>query len=234
MQEFTYSSWIEEKTALALGLAQGCCGGTYPDGAIILCTSISAMSSLMWVKKKRTDSNRFTEIVARFYRTEFDPSIVSAPLLSQDDNSLKQPLGVSDLAIRYTGKNDKSEDEVVRILRATGKPSEDCIKLARKYSYARLLYEHIRCGFIHSYDTTDFATSDDALKEIFDPGKPMITYVNYLAAQNMRKIHFPLEWIAEVAKSVATGMDSKCNQLGKHLGENLDLAIPSTWWIDGG
>jgi hypothetical protein len=228
----TYSSWIKEKSELAHTLAKGSCGGTYADGAIILCTSVSAMSSLMWIKKKGTDRKRFIEIVARFPQLGFDPTTVSAPLLSQDHHSLKQTLAVSDKSFRYTGKDDKSETEIMNLL-ATNMLPDDCKKLARKYSYACLLYEHIRCGFIHTYSTTESATSGDALREIFDSGAPTITYVNYLAAQRMRKIHFPLEWISEVAKNIAAGLDDECQRLCKRLGENLGLAVPATWWIDG-
>jgi hypothetical protein len=228
----TYSSWIEEKSQLAHALAAGSCNGTYADGAIVLCTCISAMSSLMWVKKKGTDRSRFIEILARFPQPQFDPTIVSAPLLSQKHNPLREKLAVSDMAFRYTGSTDKSEADVIKLC-PTDMSLTERRKLARRYSYACLLYEHIRCGFIHTYSTTDSATSGDALRDIFDRGVPNITYVNYLAAQGMRKIYFPLEWISEVAKSAATGLDHECQRLGKFLGENLDLAVPSMWWIDG-
>jgi hypothetical protein len=228
----TSTSWIEEKSELAHALAKGSCGGTYADGAIVLCTSISAMSSLMWVKKDGTDRKRFIEIIAKFPRPGFDPTTVSAPLLSQGCNSLKQKLAVSDQPLRYTGDNDKSETEIINLCPTSMSP-DNCKKLARKYSYACLLYEYIRCGFIHEYKTTDSATSGDAAREIFDSGAPRITYVNYLRAQGMRKIDFPLEWISAVAKNVAAGLDGERQKLGKRFGENLGLAVPGTWWIDG-
>lgn len=92
---FTYSSWIEEKNKLAHALASGSCGGTYADGAIILCTSIGAMASLMWIKTGRTDRKRFIEIVARFPRDGIDPTMISAPLIAQD-TCWKHKVAISD------------------------------------------------------------------------------------------------------------------------------------------
>jgi hypothetical protein len=229
----TYSIWIENKNALAHTLANGCCGGAYADGAIILCTSISAMASLMWVRADRTDKKRFIEIVARFPKDGFRPTTVSAPLLAQEDDSLRQKLAVSDKAFRYDGSVDKSENEVVGLCSTSMSPL-DCRKFVRKYSYASLLYEHVRCGFIHTYKTTDSATSDDALRGIFGDGGTTITYVNgTVGAKMMRKIHFPLGWISRVAKAVALGLDIECERDSKVFGQNLDRVLPSTWWIDG-
>jgi hypothetical protein len=106
-------------------------------------------------------------------------------------------------------------------------------KFVRRYSYASLLYEHIRCGFIHTYRTTEAATSDDALRAVFDSSGAKITYVNSLHAAGMRKIYFPLKWIAGVTVNIAADLDSDSTRHNKNFGENLDLAVPTTWWIDG-
>jgi hypothetical protein len=106
-------------------------------------------------------------------------------------------------------------------------------KLVRKYSYACLIYEHVRCGFIHTYSTTESAASGDALREIFESCSSKISYVNYLAAKGMRKIYFPLEWVSILAKNVAVDLDGECKRLNKRFGENLGVSIPGTWWIDG-
>ncbi|MGP0061619.1 MAG: hypothetical protein ACLPID_20305 [Beijerinckiaceae bacterium] len=229
---FTYSSWIEEKSKLAHALASGSCGGTYADGAIILCTSISAMASLMWPARARTDRKRFIEIVVKFPRNGFDATMISAPLLSQERRDLQHKLRVSDIAFRYTADNDKSENEVLSLCFASPSPIEDK-KFVRRYSYACLLYEHVRCAFIHTYNPTDSATIGDSIRDVFEPGSSRITYVNYLAASGMRRIYFPLEWISEVAKNIAVALDGQCARLNRDLGERLDIAVPSAWWIDG-
>jgi hypothetical protein len=228
----TYSSWIDGQNKLAHSLASGACGGTYGDGAIVLCVSISAMASLRWIKKDRTDRRRFIEIVARSSQVGFDPTIVSAPLLAQENNSWKPKLGVSDKAFYYTQDNDKSENDIIALCDAAMTMRERK-KFARNYSYACLLYEHIRCGFIHTYRPTEAATNDDALRAVFDAGGAKVTYVNSLQATGMRKIYFPLEWVSMVAKNIAADLDTESNRHNKNFGENLDLAVPRTWWIDG-
>jgi hypothetical protein len=223
---------MEEKTKLAHALASGACGGSYAEGAIILCTSISTMSSLMWIEKKHEDKRRFIELVTRFPQEKFDPTMVSVPLLSQGHNSWEQKLGVSDLAICYTSDVDKTEKDVINLCSAQAS-LVDRRKCVRRYSYAFLLYKHVRCGFIHTYSTTGFAASDDPLKYMSGLENSKITYVNYLASEGLRKIYFPLEWISEVARNIAAGLDGECNRLKKDWGQNLNVAAPNTWWIDG-
>ena len=190
------------------------------------------MASLKWVKKDRTDRRRFIEIVARSPQVGFDPTLVSAPLLTQDHIIWKSKLGVSDKAFYYTQDNDKPESEIIKLC-DTAMAMHARKKFARKYSYACLLYEHIRCGFIHIYSTTESATSDDALRAVFDGGGAKVTYANYLESKGMRKIYFPLEWIGEVAKEIASDLDGESKRQNKNFGENLDLAVPGAWWIDG-
>jgi hypothetical protein len=224
--------WIDGQNKLAHSLASGVYGGSYADGAIVLCVSISAMASLKWIKKDRTDRRRFIEIVARSSQVGFDPTMVSAPLLTQDHTSWKTKLGVSDKAFYYTQDNDKREDEIINLCDpAMIMPHRK--QFTRKYSYACLLYEHIRCGFIHTYRTTEAATHDDAIRAVFGGDSVKVTYVNYLEAKGIRKIYFPLEWIAKVAKKIATDLDGMSKLHNKRFGENLDLPVPSAWWIDG-
>jgi len=153
-------------------------------------------------------------------------------MLSQDYNGFKQRLAISDKAFRYTETADKSENELIALC-PTDMAPVNRRKLARKYSYANLLYEHIRCGFIHTYRPTRFATSDDALRGIFEQDPSRITYVNYLASEAARKIHFPLEWISGAAKNIAAGLDIEYARHGKVFGEALERPAPATWWLDG-
>jgi hypothetical protein len=228
----TYSSWIDGQSTLARSLAGGSCGGTYADGAIVLCVSISAMASLKWIQKDRTDRKRFIEIVAKSSQAEFDPTMVSSPLLTQDHIEWKTKLGVSDKAFYYTQDHDKSEGEVMELCDENTK-LRDRKKFARKYSYACLLYEHIRCGFIHTYSTTESATSDDGLRAVFDRDGTKVTYANHLWSKGMRKIYFPLAWISQVARKIGADLDSDAKRNNKSFGENINLTVPDMWWIDG-
>lgn len=231
----TYSSWIEKKISLCSELSNGACGGSYAEGAIILCVAIASMSSLMWVEQDRTDRKRFIEIVAKSSDRGFDATTVSGPLLAQTYTSLKSSLGISDKAFVYSGDHDKTEDDVTKMYSASENVSLDKSKLeVRKYSYATLLYEQVRCGFIHTYGPRDSAAEHDTLWEMFHKKCPKVTYVNYLASEGGRKIFFPTEWISEVARNVAANMDRVCSRNGTYIGVNLNLPVPNQWWIDGG
>lgn len=48
----------------------------------------------------------------------------------------------------------------------------------------------------------------------------------------MRKIYFPIKWMGEVAKNIAMDLDRESKRHNKNFGENLDLAVPGTWWIN--
>jgi hypothetical protein len=166
-----------------------------------------------------------------FSDSQHDTKTISAPLLAQDNDDWKPRLNVSDKSFWYTGYIDKTESEVLALLGAS--PPSDCKKFIRKYSYANILYEDVRCGFVHTYSPTDRASIDDATREIFDAGSSQISYKNTPMQKGFRKIYFPLEWIAAVAKSVARGMDSECARNNKHCFENVGLSTPTLWWLDG-
>jgi hypothetical protein len=228
----TYSAWIKERSDLASALSKGSCGGTLADGVIILCTSICSMASLLWAESKRgADRKRFVEIVTRFSEPSRDTKIISVPLLAQSEADWKPRLNVSEVAFRYTGANDKTENEIVALYGPS--PPVDHKRIIRRYSYANILYSDIRSGFVHTYGPTDRAATDDPLKRIFDRDGTQISYVNRMHTTNMRQIHFPIEWIAAVATNVAKGMDAECVRNVKHIGENIGLGPPTSWWVDG-
>jgi hypothetical protein len=231
----TYSDWIEEQIALALALKNGCCGGSYADGAIILCVSIATMASCLWIEKDKTDRTRFIEIIAKFPERGFDGTKISAPLISQAYPCLIQPLKISNLPYVYTEDNDLPESTVLgHYATCLNRSARAGKKDVREYSYANLLYRHVRCGFIHKYSTTDAATNYNSSWEMHDSGAAKIYYANYLEPERVRKIYFPLEWISEVARNIAAGMDSESSRCGKYFGRNLDLPVPDKWWTDGG
>lgn len=232
-----YRTWAEERGRLARSLGQGDLGGSYADGAIILCAAISAMSSLLWEPTERTDRKRFIEIVARLCSGGPDTTRVSASLLAVEFPQLGKHLGISEKSLYLTGGKDKTEAEAISICGTAG--VSDCTRSVRRYSYASLLYEQVRCGFIHEYKPGKQATGADALRGIAGVRSNHISYVNSLTEENnlmvaRRLIHFPLEWISEVALAVATAMDGECSRQSKYPSDNLGLKVPTRWWSEGG
>jgi hypothetical protein len=233
-----YQTWVEKQSRMAQALESGELGGAYCDGAIILTSAIGAMSSLLWRPAKGTDRKRFIEIVVRFCSGGPDTTRISSALFAEAHPQLAQALGITDKALYMSGRNDKTEADVMAICTAAG--SEGCQKTnVRRYAYATLLYEQVRCSFIHEYRPGDKATELDQLRSIAGTAKHEISYANTLFEQNnslvrRRLVHFPLEWIKAVAVAVACTMDDQCSMANAHPFQNLGLAIPQSWWSEGG
>ena len=96
------------------------------------------------------------------------------------------------------------------------------VRHVRRYSYASLLYEEIRCGYSHEY-----APGANAYSWL--PGQrsggTAATYVNFGFPDPVRLIHFHIEWIAELPVEIAVSLDKQ--ELALPFGE------PAKWWIDG-
>ena len=232
-----YQAWAEERGSLAQSLGRGALGGSYADGAIILCAAIGAMASLLWKPSSGTDAKRFVEIVTRFRTGSPDTTRVSAPLLAADFPQLRDGLGVSEKSLYLRGHMDKTEADMRTMCAAANIPDGE--KAVRRYSYANLLYKQVRCSFIHEYQPGKSATEGDGLRGIAGVEDNEISYVNMLEEDDSvpvtkRLIHFPLKWISAVVLAVAAGIDDERSKQDKTTLKNLGLPIPDAWWIDGG
>ena len=232
-----YQAWAKERGSLAQSLGRGALGGSYADGAIILCAAIGAMASLLWRPSLGTDAKRFVEIATRFRTGGPDTTRVSAPLLAARFPQLRNSLGVSEKSLYLTGHMDKMASDVRAMCAVTN--ISDGEKALRRYSYASLLYKQVRCGFIHEYQPGKSATEHDGLRVIGGVKGNEISYVNMLEEDDgllvdKRLIHFPLEWMSAVVLAVAVGIDGERSRQDKTPYENLGLAIPDTWWVDRG
>jgi hypothetical protein len=224
---WSYSAWVQKQTRIADCIASGCCEGSYMEAGLILCATISAMSALMWMPARDTDKKRFVEIITKFQPTDLDPTIVSAPLLAAKGRPFREKL-ISNKSFYYTSDVDKSETEIIRLFPQLKKSQ------IRKYSYASILYEHVRCGLMHEYKLTE-ATDSDQLRDIFKVHGAKISYVNSdvnNASEVVRKMFFPIEWISQIAKSVARGVDVEWEKHTAGVFENFGIAAPTPWWID--
>lgn len=228
-----YSEWVSAKAAIADRLESSECGGTYAEAAIILCAAISAMAASAW-PGKGCDRKRFIEIVQRSSTQDFDATLVSVPLLAARSAGWRDALELTPKAFYLTGREvDRRESQLVAIAPANDKCG---VRGIRKYSYAALLYDELRCGFVHQYRAQSRATEHDGLRGIVTSKRTEITYVNSASDPNApaaRQIYFPSAWIAGLATGVAAGLDQLCAQQNKGIFQPLDLPKPKTWWIAG-
>ena len=146
----------------------------------------------------------------------------------QDGRDCNSGLVISKKSLYLTEADDLNEKDVVK--------SCPILKLSdiRKYSYAHLLYEQIRCGFVHQYRPGDKASDHDSLRHIAKIPESDISYLNKnIDAKTYRVIYFPLKWIARVAEGVARGLDIELSKKGKMPFDDLCLDVPINWWLDG-
>ena len=194
------------------------------------------MSCLLWARSRNTDKKRFIEIVARFGGGVPDSTRVSGVLLAEAVPQLRQQLGIAEKALHLSERNDKTEAEAISICTAAG--IQDFKKRVRRYSYASLLYEEVRCGFAHEYKPGERAADGDQLRTLARVPSREISYTNALVIENAipvtrRRIYFPLERISEIALAVADGMDNECANLNANPFDNLRVSIPTPWWSEG-
>jgi len=221
----SHQIFVEQKIKTAQAIAAGCCDGTYAEGALILCSMISAMSAITWPddkKHRNIDRKRFVELITRFPSPGIDPQKVSLPLFVQDEKACNSRIDISKKSFHLTDDNDLNETDVVKSCPGLS------LRKIRNYSYANLLYEQIRCGYMHLYMTDDKASELDPLN------KGGISYVNRNKNNTTyRVIFFSLQWIASVAESVARGLDMERSRQGKTPFDDLYFEFPSKWWLEG-
>jgi hypothetical protein len=117
-----YQTWIEKQCHMAQSLESGSLGGTYADGAIILCSALGAMSFLRWRPTPKTDRKRFIEIVARCRAGGPDATRISTVLLAEEHSAF----GRIEHSRYLWEQDDKTEAEAIAIATAAG--ITDCTK----------------------------------------------------------------------------------------------------------
>jgi hypothetical protein len=216
-----YQSFAKQKINIVESLSSFSNKDTYAESALILCAVISSISAIAWPednKHKNIDRKRFVEIIVKFPPPKIDLKKISAPLLVQDDKTLNNRLGISKSAFYLTEDKDLDETDLQNKCPFLG------LKEIRKYSYANLLYEQIRCGYAHQYKTGSYAIDHDALRALANINKNLVSYVNVLKNNLVyRLIHFPISWIAQITESIASGIDN----------ESVPLSFPKKWWLNG-
>lgn len=228
------STFTRTKQSMALRLASGECAGSYGDAVIILCAAISALAADVWPRQNndKNDRRKFVEALTALARG-LGTTRISIPLLVAflrgPDSKVADTLEVADtLGTAFlnfdptqvlTGDEvDKSEQEIARLCPRL-KPKE-----IRQFSYANLLYEEIRCGYAHAYSPGKRAESWPLnMQEAPVSYHNKVIYSNNEAIRS-RLIHFRVEWIADVAVTIATAVDAMDPTL---------LPYPPRWWIDG-
>lgn len=216
------SSWVESKCSVALALHSEIASTGYAEAIILLCAVLSAISAKVW-PGRRIDRVRFVELLLRFSTNGPSAATISVPILIQslrdsastgEANILEKHFLKFDSTRVLTGADvDKTEQELLSV-----SPSIPSSTL-RNCSYAALLYEDVRSAYAHEYgpgpraDSWPMTSSHD----------PKVSYINRLTDNGPKRlIHFHVEWVAHLAKSIAASLASI----------TLPLDAPQVWWLE--
>lgn len=221
-EEFRWRlNWVGNKIRLAERLAEGGCGGGYPEAAMVLCAVLSALAAELWPGKGK-DRNRFVELLARHTPPSLRAATISIPLLMrclqerglQDEEAALslQWLNVEPSKVIYGSDVDTTEEDIARLC-----PSLP-LSMVRKFSYATLLYEEIRSGYVHEYATASRSDSFPMGQRSGDD----ISYINRINQDGShgRLIYFSPHWMANLARSAE--LLSRGTVADEHF---------SNWWL---
>ncbi len=225
--------FVERPLLVASSLDRGVGGGSYVEACVLISGVISAVASFVW-PGDRIDRKRFVEAWVRFAA----PSTVkvSVPLLRlslRADHRLAEAQALERLRSQMFGPGhdarvligdevDASESELHDVC-----PTIDRETL-RRQSYPVLFYEQVRSKLVHEYELDGRATAHPMTMR-----KAGVSYANRLVpspgapldkVHHDRRIHFHVEWLVELARTIA---------------RNADLALaagkverPDPWWLD--
>jgi hypothetical protein len=222
---YSRSDWIRKKIEIALKLWQGECGASYAEAIIILSAAISALAAQMW-PGERIDKQRFVELLKDCLDVRPNPTRVSVPLLIDHLRDNKLASEAETLQKEFAPFQDTlvlSEDRIDCMDRSEAEILSVCPTLPRRtirlYSYAHILYKEVRSGYVHEYSLSDKADSVPH----HSARESAISYRNW-ASGRTRRIYFNVNWVADVAESLAKEVDS--------MSSSLPMAQPSPWWLD--
>jgi hypothetical protein len=217
------TEWIQKKNEIALNLADGQCGGSYGEAAIILCAALSALAADVW-PGRGIDRVRFSQLLKDFAPNYLNVTRVSIPLLTGylrtngrnvESDAIQKVFLAYDPSRILTGDDvDKSETELLAVC-----PTLSLQEL-REHSYANLLYGEIRSGYAHEYRPGQRADSWPMTQR----KDATISYLNWVDDPD-RHIHFHVRWISDLALAVGQAVDAAASSLPRNA--------PQQWWVHG-
>lgn len=217
------SEWAKKKSAIAVKLDGGACGGSYGEAVLILCAALSALAAEVW-PGTGIDRKRFIQLLKRFSPPHLSPTLISVPILAAYLRKKRRKGALKRLRRSFldfghsrvlVGQDvDKSEKQILSVCPSLKK------REIRESSYANLLYRELRSGYVHEYrpagkaDSWAMTMRDDA----------QVSYVNW-ANDPDRHIHFHVAWLSALVTQTAAAVDGVSNRVRRRK--------PKRWWSDG-
>jgi len=185
---------------------------TYADVVLIITTVLSACASLRW-PGQGIDKKRFIELLVQHSPEDFHTSWVSIPAL------INQGV-IREEETRYKGGNSTrvfcGEEIDLPINEANVQYPKVPKEQLRKYCYASLIYEWLRCGYAHEYRPYESVTHFPASCE-----EVRVSYIGRLIGENLiRMVSFYPDYLMSIAEYHISILVSEKS------------SPPTTWWIE--
>lgn len=218
-----FTNWVKKKIEIASKLNDGELGGGYAESMIILSAVISTLSSMVW-PGDCIDRKRFIEILKEFTNTTPETTRISIPLFINElrnthrnkeaDILQNEFMNYGHTRVLNCNEVDKTEDEIIMI--CSNLNSQEI----RKFSYANILYQEVRCNYVHEYNSGKRADPFPMTRK----NNACVSYTNWVN-NPYHHIHFHFDWIKEIVLTIAKALDN--------FKETLPLKYPESWWIEG-
>ncbi|MBK8212416.1 MAG: hypothetical protein IPK71_01585 [Myxococcales bacterium] len=241
----TYSNWASRPLGVAVALDRGECGGSYVEACILVSGVISAIAADQW-PGTGIDQQRFVEAWVRFAGSP-EASWVSLPLLRRtlvESRRFEEAKALEALRPDFfrpghdcrvvTGEIDVDEQEAIKAC-----PGLTLYEI-RSHTYPNVFYRYVRSQLVHEYG---FASGGWAAGVAMTTRHDAtVSYVNELAKSEqpvagsdgieknvrsrhvVRRIHFHMPWLVDVAKTIARKADEADKEPGRST-------RPLEWWL---
>lgn len=188
---------------------------SYAELVLILTSVISACAAFRWPKKNGGDRKRFVELLAVYSPADFHCAYVCVAGLIQKKclTEAETPWGQSGMSTRIF--SDEEIDLDLEEARRTY--PRVSLKDLKNNSYAVLIYERLRCAYVHEYAMTE-ATIEEPVSSI----PVRVSYIGrrpFLGEDIQRVAYFDLDYLIKIA-------DYHVNSLPERPEQE-----PSEWWI---
>jgi len=228
------SAWlnfINRKIEAAMMLGNGQCNGDYSDACVLLSALLSGIAAELWPGKDHIDGKPFVELWARYTDPNLEPVLISVPFARQflrksqryNDVEAIEKARPDMFGLGHSGRillgSDVDMNEV-DLLKITTLTSHE----ARQHSYPAIFYKHVRSNLAHEYKL-----SAEAASHFLTRREANVSYNNRVdmteAEVTRRLIHFHVEWIAKITRSIASNV-------AVFVDANETIPRPARWWID--
>lgn len=209
----SFKNYLISKVDLAIDLAYKNKHSSYEDAALITMSILSACSAWRW-PGKRIDKTRFVELLVKHSPTQFRSNWISVPALINENLILIKETKYHSEGITRIFQDNEIDTTLVN---ANSKwPVIGLVKL-KKFTYANLIYERLRCGYAHQYfphsEITQYPPSDSA---------KIVSYIHRGYNNNKMVImsSFEIDYLIKLAKHHADILPDQ------------EETKPSTWWLE--